>query len=166
MSGRQAVLKFAKQKRHSSRRNGQALAELCAALIVVVPVMLILLDCVFVFIGASLNDFVCRDAARAAASGPPSVLTPGAPNQRAVTVIKHVYYSGLPMKVREAVNVVETVNDVPPKSQGGGVDGEVTVGTTIDIYPPFQVSWINSGKVVLKSRHTVPITYVRPASDS
>ncbi len=175
MSSKEAKLKFANYTKNSSRRNGQALVELGAGLLVLIPVLLILLDGVYVFIGASLNEFVCRDAARSAASGAPSSLTAGVnrtvatgktPNQRAVTVIKHVYYSGLPMKVRELVNVVETVRDVPPKSLGGAVDGEVTVATTIDIYPPFQVSWINAGVIVLKSRHTVPITYIRPASDS
>ncbi len=157
----------------SSRRCGQALAECCAGLLIVVPILLILLDCVFVFMGASLNDSVCRDAARAAASGQPSSLTLAAnrnvgktqtPNQRAVAVIKHVYYSGLPMKVRETVAVVENVRDVPPVEQGGAIDGDVTVSTTIDIYPPFRVTWINSGIVVLRSKHTVAFTYVRPAA--
>lgn len=164
MSAKRSVMKPKVHTRHPARKNGQALAELCVALVIVVPVFLIVLDCAFVFIGASLNDYVCRDAARAAASGPPSRLSPEAPRQRALAVIKHVYYSNLPMKVRDAVQVVETVRDVPPKSIGGAVDGEVTVGTTIDIYVPYQAPLIGSGPVVLKSQHTVPITYVLPAS--
>jgi hypothetical protein len=151
-------------KRNSRARSGQAFVELCAALIILVPIMLTMLDCGFIFLGASLNDFICRDAARAAASGPPSVLTPGAPNQRALTVIHKVYFSNLPMKVRDAIDLTESINDVPPASMGGGVDGQMSVATTIDIYPPFLVSYLGNGKVVLTSRHTVPITYVRPAS--
>ena len=37
------------------------------------------------------------------------------------------------MKVREDATIVETVRDVPPKADGGAIDGEVTVTTTIDI---------------------------------
>lgn len=155
-----------RRKRRSSSRSGQALVELAAGLIVVIPLLLIVIDCAIICIGASLNDSVCRDAARAAASGPPSNLNPGAPTQRAVTVIKHIYYSSMPMKVREAIVIAENVRDVPPQFMGGGVDGDVTLQTTIDIYPPFLVRAIGAKQVVLKSKHTVPITYVRPASDS
>jgi len=148
----------------AERQNGQSLVEVCAALMIAIPLLLILIDGVFVFIGASLNDSICRDAARAAAAGPPTVVDNIAtPKQRALTVIKHVYYSSLPMKVRDAVDVKEDVRSVPPESQGGYVDGEIAVGTTIDIYPPFMLNNAGSGQVVLNSKHIVPITYVVPA---
>lgn len=169
------ILSHREQNRAQDQRrsNGQSLVELCTALIVIIPIALLVLDGVFVFVGASLNDFVCRDAARAAAAGAPSTLSTtrlrrvartAPPSNRASAVIKNVYYSGLPMKVRDFVDMTETVRDVPPADQGGAVDGEVTVITTIDIYPPFHVSWIGNGRVVLKSRHSMPITYVRAAS--
>ena len=66
------------------------------------------------------------------------------------------------MKVRETVTINETVRDVPPKEDGGAIDGEVTVTTTIDIYPPVQVQGLGSS-VVLKSKHSMPITYMRRA---
>lgn len=171
MLPKRALITTANNRRNSIATSGQALVELCAALILFVPILLTVIDCLFVFIGASLNESICRDAAQAAAAGPPSIVAgivdPGAtPKQRAQTVIKSVYYSGLPMKVRDEVDVQENVSaqDVPPKTQGGGVGGQVTVTTTIDIYPPFVVSSISSGTVVLKSQHTVPVTYVLPPS--
>lgn len=150
-----------------SRKSGQSLVELSVGLMFMIPIVLLMLNCLFVAVGASLNEFVSRDAARAAASGPPSSLQTGsnrkvksgAPKDRVVAVINKVYYSGLPMKVREDATIVETVRDVPPKSDGGAIDGEVTVTTTIDIYLPVQVQGLDS-RVVLKSKHTVPITYM------
>lgn len=144
------------------REKGQSLVELGTALIVVIPLLLVLLNGAFVFLGATLNDAVCRDAARAAASGPPSTIAPGVPRQRAKSVIKRVYQSGLPMKVRESVEIVETVKDIPPDATGGAVDGQITVGTTIDVYPIFTL--LGAGPLTLKSKHTVPITYIKPAS--
>lgn len=157
-------------RKNNSRMSGQSLAELSVGLTLMIPILLFMLNCVFIAIGASLNEFVCRDAARAAASGAPSTLSPGtnrtvrtgAPKDRVLSVINKVYYSGLPMKVRDNVTIVETVRDVPPASEGGAIDGEVSVTTTIDIYPPVQVQGLDS-HVVLKARHIVPITYMRRA---
>lgn len=159
-----------KAMKHNSRRCGQSLVELGVGLMVLIPILLAMLNCLFIAIGASLNEFVCRDAARAAASGPPSAMRvgsnrtvrTGAPKERVVAVINKVYYSGLPMKVRENATIVETVRDVPPQSEGGAIDGEVSVSTTIDIYVPVQVQGLDS-HVVLKSKHIVPITYMRRA---
>lgn len=159
----QSSIKSSKRP-YSARRNGQSLVEVCGALIVFIPLLLFLIDGLFIFLGASMNDSICRDAARAAASGPPSrVDAIATPKGRALTVINHVYFSALPMKVRDTVDVKENVRDIPPNSQGGFVDGEVTVGTTIDIYPPFSLG-SGSTQIVLKSQHTVPFTYVMPAS--
>lgn len=146
------------------RNKGQSLVELGTALIIIIPLVLALLNGAFVFLGATLNDSVCRDAARAAASGPPSRISPGVPRERAKSVIKRVYQSGLPMKVRETIEISETILDVPPDSTGGAVDGQVTVGTTIDVYPLYTL-W-GAGPLTMKAKHTVPITYVKPASQN
>ncbi len=159
-----------RQSRHASQR-GQSLVELGVGLLVMLPLLLFMLNCLYVAIGASLNDFVCRDAARAAACGAPSRMqtgtnrkvTRGGPKDRVLAIIKKVYNAGLPMKVREDVTVTETVRDVPPESDGGAIDGEVTVTTTIDIFPPVVVQGMNSN-VVLKSKHSMPITYTRRAN--
>src|SRR5262249_28322471 len=86
------------------------------------------------------------------------------PYQRAVAVIDRVYYSSLPMKVRNKVDIIENLTSVPPAKVGGALVGTTAVTTTIDIYPPFSVGCIpNTQKVSLLSRHEVPITYVVPA---
>lgn len=154
------------------RKAGQGSVELVGALVCLIPVGLVLIDLGVVAIGAGINDAVCRDAARAAASGPPSALTladnrviaPGqSPYLRAQSVIKKVYATSMPAKMRDSIEAIETVRDVPPAETGGAIDGEVSIKTTIDIYPPFIVGKIvgDSG-VTLTSKHSVPITYVMP----
>jgi hypothetical protein len=162
--------------RYHRTSKGQSLVELGALLIVAIPVLLLLIDCSFVVIGAATNDAICRDVTRAAASGPPGLLeigdertvgAGGAPYQRAVAVIKHVWITNMPMKVRDNVKVSETVTDVPPDTMGGAITGSVSVETTVDIYPSFLIKGlVGSDSIVLSSRHTVPYTYVmpRPAS--
>lgn len=155
------------------KKTGQGSVELVGALVCLLPVGLFLIDLGVVAIGAGINDAVCRDAARAAASGPPSALTLGdnrviAPGQspylRAQSVIKKVYATSMPAKMRDSIEAIETVRDVPPAETGGAIDGEVSIKTTIDIYPPFIVGKIvgDSG-VTLTSKHSVPITYVMPS---
>lgn len=152
-------------------RKGQGLVEVVGILICLVPAVLLVIDLGMIAVGAGLNDQACRDAARAAASGPPSDLSKGdnrnvgagtAPYDRAAAVVEKIYSTRLPMKVRAAIEAVETVRDVPTDA-GGAVDGEVSVKTTIDIYPPFLAGAVvgNQG-VSLICTHTVPITYVVP----
>src|SRR5271157_1534729 len=101
------------QKRN--RTSGSSLAELAAALVLMTPILLLMIDCLSICIGTAINDSVCRDAARAAASGPPAVASVGnrsvamgqAPYARAQTVIKNVYQTNLPMKIRDAITVSE-----------------------------------------------------------
>lgn len=152
-------------------KRGQGLVEVVGVLICVVPAVLLVIDLGMVAIGAGLNDQACRDAARAAASGPPSDLSKGenrqvgsgtAPYDRAVAVVKKIYSTRLPMKVREKIDAVETVRDIPTDA-GGAVDGEVSVKTTIDIFPPFLAgAVVGANGVSLNCTHTVPITYVVP----
>lgn len=147
--------------------------ELAATLIVVIPMFLVLMDLVILAIGATLNDSVCRDAARAASAGPPAnhsavmnqVLAPStAPYQRAVAVVKNLYCTSIPAKVRDNPDVIETLNDVPPDPAGGAVQGEILVRTTVDVYPLFLVRAIAPCGVTFSACHTVPYTYVVPAA--
>lgn len=173
-ASRQNMLSRSTVYRTTSRRRGASLAELAGALVVVIPIILIIVDLVIIAIGASINDSVCKDAARAAASGPPAdnakavdrrVRSSGSPYERALKVVKSVYNTNIPAKVREKLLVTETVRDVPPPPAGGAVDGEVSVQTTVDIYPPFIIGLVVPDKAVtLKSKHIVPFTYVVPPS--
>lgn len=149
---------------------GASLAELGAALIVVIPIVLILVDCAMIAIGVSINDSCCRDAARAAAAGPPSQpLTgernagPGSePYKRALDVVKSIWITSLPMKVKEDLKVKEKIADYPLPELGGAMDGEVGVETTIEVYPPCLVGAIVGDKLSFKSFHSVNFTYVVP----
>ena len=162
------------RQRNGKKGSGQGLVEVVTTLALLTPVVLILIDCVFIGIGCAINDSVCRDAARAAASGPPGfsgistnrTVAPGeSPYRRAMAVTKKVYDTRLPMKVKETLTVVESVADVPPATMGGAVDGMVSVETVIDIYPPFLVGTVvGESGISLKTKHQVPITYVLPAS--
>lgn len=150
---------------------GQGLVEVVGILVCLVPVVLLVIDLGMIAIGAGLNDQACRDAARAAASGPPSDLSKGEnrtvgagtlPYDRAAAVVKKIYSTRLPMKVRENIEAVETVRDIPTDA-GGAVDGEVSVKTIIDIYPPFLAGAVVGPQgVSLNCTHTVAITYVVP----
>lgn len=152
-------------------RKGQGLSEVVGVLICLVPAVLVVMDLGMIAIGAGLNDQACRDAARAAASGPPSQLTIAdnrkvgsgtAPHDRAVAVLKKIYATNLPMKVRDSLEATETVRDIPTDA-GGAVDGEISIKTTIDIYPPFLAgAFVGAKGVSLNCMHTVPITYVAP----
>lgn len=146
---------------------GQSLVELCASLVVCVPIILACIDASYIAMGASINDTICRDAARAAASGKPQVVNPSrhaiGPAQdsflRAAAVIKAHNPSNLPIKVNEQPLVFETVRDIPPSNTGGAVDGEVEVKTTVLIMPPFLVNALLPSGVNLSSTHSIPYTY-------
>jgi hypothetical protein len=122
--------------------------------------------------GASANDSVCREAANAAGSGAPSTTNAPSTNQLsagqpgydlAVSVIKVHQPTNLPAKVTDTPAVVESLIDVPPPEQGGAVDGEISVTTTVVIAPPFLVgAYFGTNGVRLTSKHVVPSTYVVP----
>lgn len=167
--------------RWSRRSRGSSIIEMVAVVVMLVPFILALIDCGMIAIGVALNDSVCRDAARAAASGPPGDTTVGDnrnvgpgknPYDRALAVVKRIYDTKLPMKVRETIKTTESVRAVPPPMVGGAVDGDVSVTTTIDVFPPFIVgAVVGPGGIPLESKHNVPFTYVVPnttpdASDS
>lgn len=148
------------------------MVELSVALIVAVPILLCLIDLGIIAMGASANDSVCREAANAAASGPPSTteaprtnrLSAGKPGfDLAVSVIRIHQPTNLPAKVSDIPQVTETLEDVPPPEQGGAVDGEIAVTTTVAITPPFLVgAYFGKSGINLASTHVVPITYVVP----
>lgn len=151
------------------RARGQSLVELCAGLIVGVPLILAGIDMGFIALGASINDSVCRDAARAAASGPPSAqstaanrkVSPGqTPYQRVLSVIRKHSPTNLPLKVLDKAEIVESVRDLPSATTGGAVDGDIAVKTTVSITPPFILRAYCPTGIELCSKHLMPFTYV------
>lgn len=154
------------KKRQYRRAGGQSLAELCTGLIVCVPLLLSAIDMSYIALGASINDNVCRDAARAAASGEPQMQNParhavntGQPYDRAVAIIKTHNPTCLPIKVDDRPEVFETVRDIPPRTMGGAVDGEVEVKTKVLIVPPFVLRAFVPGGVKLTAVHSIPYTF-------
>jgi Flp pilus assembly protein TadG len=151
---------------------GSSFVEFAVVLVVSVPIVLSVIDLGYIALGAQMNDTVARDAARAAAEGPPAG-TPGESNKvlkssdqpykRAEEVVENFYCTNIPAKVREVLNVTESLVDLPPNTQGGAVDGQIAVETTVDIYPPFLIGGLIDGhKITLAARHNLPYTYVVP----
>jgi Flp pilus assembly protein TadG len=162
------------QKKRSKNRKGlgTSLVEFSVVLIVTVPVVLSVIDLGYIALGAQLNDTVARDAARAAAEGPPAgvngetnkaLKASDQPYQRAENVVENFYCTNVPAKIRDTLAVTESLVDVPPNTDGGAVDGTIAVETTVDIYPPFLIGGILEGhKITLAARHNIPYTYVVP----
>lgn len=152
--------------------HGQSMVELAGGLIICIPIFLSIVDLGFIAMGASANDSVCKEAAAAAASGPPSVtvspstnkLSAGQPGyDLAVSTIRVHQPTRMPAKVSEQPDVVEHLIDVPPPEQGGSVDGEMEVATTVAINPPFLLgAYFGKQGVSLTSKHIAPFTYVVP----
>ena len=66
--------------------------ELCAGLIILVPLVLVLFDLAVIVIGVQVNDQTCRQAARAASSGDPATA-----RQRADAIIARANQQGSSM---------------------------------------------------------------------
>lgn len=164
-------------KRHfkaKTRQSGQSLVELATGLIIAIPIMLALMDCCVLVIGAAAADTMCRDAARAAASGPPGQMTAGQhdvgpseePHKRAKSVMEKIYNLGIPVKLPpDGIKVKEQLeNPLPDATTGGAINGTVVVNSTVNVYPPFIVGVVLQHSIDMKSRHGFPFTYVvRPS---
>lgn len=156
------------------KKNGQSLVELAAGLMIFVPIVLLLIDCGVIMIGVSSNEAACRDAARAAAAGPPGLMSSGAhivsagqlPYKRAQRVIKDVYAAGGLIKIDDTLSVKEEIKaPLPVATSGGPVIGEVSVETTADVMPPFLIRvFVENGTYQFKSTQRFPYTYILPAS--
>ncbi len=149
-------------RRCSRRLSGQSLVELAAGVMVIIPVVLVLIDLTTIVLGVNMNNGICRDAARAASSGPPDKIQAGQPKQRAEAVVRKTAKPGGAVRVDNNVVITETVREpVPTQPFGGPVDGEVTVQTTVHIYPPFIVSAVvGSGGMDFTTSQTFPYTWV------
>lgn len=153
--------------KRSSR--AQSFVELGTGMVVLLPLVLAVIDMGFIGVGASINDAVCRDAVRAAASGPPSQkvkgirkVGPGSePYKRALSVLKMQAPSNASVSINEQMEIEENLEeDEPAEEIGGSVVGEISVRTTVSIVPPFQLQMF-SGPVTLSSTHTQPYTYAK-----
>lgn len=140
--------------------HGQSTIEVIAGILVLIPIALFAIDGVTLFMGASLNSQVCRDAARAAANGPPTVMSPTlTPRQRAEAVVRRTQKNEGAVRLQPDVVCRESVTRVPTPPWGGIVEGTVTVTTAVDVYPPFLLK-CTMPRVTLRNEQTFPFTYV------
>lgn len=143
------------------RTAGQSLVELATGLIILVPVILVLVDLAIIVTAVSVNDAVCRDAARVAASGDPA--DPTLIKNRALQVIKEAYKAGGYIIGPELVGdpvITKTKEPTPP--YGGPYEGTVSVQTKIVVKVPASIPKLTPSEVELNSRQEFPITYVMP----
>jgi hypothetical protein len=144
-------------------------AEMAAGCMILIPLILYAVDAGTIFLGQSSNASICRDACRAAASGPPSAYTTAAlgPEARAKRVISDRYDPKSIIRIDPAKAIVtETLQDPKPVAPfGGPVKGEIKVQTTALVYPPFSLPAIQQ-EVTLVTESSFPITWVMPADYS
>lgn len=148
-----------------SRRNNekaQSAIELVAGAMVIIPLVLFGIDCSVMYMGQSMNASICRDAARAAASGPPTVLSPTlTPRARAEAVVRRSQKTEGAIRLDPNPIVTETVVRTPTQPFGGMVEGTVTVRSSVDVYPPFIIRHcVNRGAVRVTAEQTFPFTWV------
>ena len=133
--------------RENSSQLGQSLVELGAGLLIVIPVILVGIDLATLYMGVNLNDTVCRDAARAASVGAPDAITSGEPLRRAQGVVSRANATAGAIRMDpSSVKVTESINSLPKAPYGGPVNGQVTVTTSVNVYPPFLLSLMSQGQ--------------------
>jgi Flp pilus assembly protein TadG len=147
---------------YMKRHHGFALVELAVGLVLLLPVALVLLDFAVIVMSVQVNDSICREAARAAATGDPNNASARA------TAIVNVAKSGdrafvsniRLITVSSTVTAAELAKLTP---YGGPVQGSVTVQTSIEVRP-FIVQWAYNGKspLIFHSKQTFPYSYSVP----
>lgn len=140
----------------------QSAMELVCGAIVLVPLVLFCIDASTVYMGQSMNSSICRDAARAAANGPPSSLSATySPQKRAELVVRKMQKAEGAIRMNPQVVCTEHVSRLPTMPFGGMVEGTVDVKTSVDVYPPFIIKYcVPNGAVKLSASQTFPFTYV------
>jgi len=153
----------------NKRRKGASLVELGAGAIVLVPIFLYGLDYASIFLAQQFGTNVCRDAARAAAAGPPTMYCINGssdahrPRMRAKQVIDRSSNSASTIRVEPNFKFYEHLDPPLPQAPfGGPVNGWVRVRTTAGLNPPFQLP-MGPKYVAIDQELTFPITWVMSA---
>lgn len=150
----------------------QSLTELMVGLILLIPILLVIFDAAVVVIAVSLNDSVCRDAARAAAGGRPIDFVDGngttqtanararalAVIQRANTSMKG-YITGVTLVDADSGPTPPNPTG-PDPNFGGQYYGTYTVVTEVGIKLPAAIPGLTPDTLAMKSKQTFPITFV------
>jgi hypothetical protein len=153
-----------------NRKKGSSLVELGAGLIVLVPIFLYGLDYASVFFADMFNANVCREAARAAASGPPTMFCPNMssdahrPRMRAKAVVDRSSQTAAWIRTNPTFKQFENVQaPFPQAPYGGPVNGWVRIQTVATLTPPFMLPFVDKS-VQLTHEEQFPYTWVMPSN--
>lgn len=154
------------------RRSGQSLLEATFGLVIIVIVVIALIDLGIVLYAVSLNDSICRTAARAAAAG-----TVQEAEHRALLAIEQSATNGdawlisrpeliAPVDVKLTSQPIARRNPETGDllNPGGSATGSVTVKTQIAIRP-FAMDFVirRDKPLIFQAEQTFPIHYIAPA---
>jgi len=136
--------------------------EMCAGLIILLPVIFTVFDLAVIVMALQTNDSACREAARLAATGDPLLA-----NDRASAAVARANENN--SQLANNFSLVSCILSVPKaqltalSASGGQANGSVTVITQVDIYP-FIVHWAYGGVKPLQfgSQETFPFSYTYP----
>jgi len=157
-------------KKPYRRPLGASLVEVTVGSVVLFLVVIILVDLGLLIYGVSLNDAVCRDAARKSASGNPvnaqarALLLIEQMNSRNSGFVSHFR---LVPPVKTEITSQPKLRRNPENDQlvnpGGLVTGSVSVTTEVEI-TPFALQFVLGRNSPLKfqSKQSFPISYVLP----
>jgi hypothetical protein len=161
-----------KGSREASRSEGQSLIEVISGLVLIFSIVLALTDLGAVIYAAALNDTTCRNAANAAAVGPP-----GEADHRAQVVVARANSGGFSAAFAHFVLITPVGVGITARPSlqvdtdtgqtfcpGGMVSGTVEVTTEVEVRP-FVLGTVCRGKApfVFRSTQTFPIRYMQPA---
>ena len=157
----------------SRQKTGASLVEVTCGSVLLFFVVIILVDLGLLIYGVSLNDSVCRDAARKSASGNPIqaesralLLVEQMNNRNGLNNAMVSHFRLVPpvkIEITSQPNLRRDPENDKPVNPGGLVTGSVTVTTQVEI-TPFVLPFILGQRPPLKlqSRQTFPISYVMP----
>lgn len=155
------------------RTSAQSLIEVVVGIVALIPVVLVLMDMGIILLGVQENEWLCRNAARAAACGPPCEAT-----SRAQTIVNES--NARPNSLAASNFLLDTpialqITSCPKaqfdqktgigKTSGGPILGTTVVTTAVQI-KPFVVHHIfgHGRPFIFKAQSACPISFVLPAS--
>jgi len=145
-------------------RKGQSLVEMCAGLLIAIPILLLIVQTVEAFIGFQVNEKTCREAARVAANGDPA-----SAEQRAQSIVSKANEEKSWIVADLHLNSVKSMaNPMNVQLSKGSIPfGSVEVETAVEIKPIFLSQFVPKNRFcVFVARQSFPYTYVLPASTS
>ena len=146
-------------------QKGQQLVELATGLIVLIPIILVLIDLVIIMMAINLNDHACRDAARVAAAGRPTIAEIENRAKAALKTYKGGGYVVGPNYISaKGINV--TPDPTAPPATGGPYQGDVEVNSTVVVNLPVSIPGITPTQMTCTSTQRFPISFVEPVSST